>query len=182
MENYLPDFCYNTKTPIKINGIVIHYISAINVDPTNALDTQANWNLLFDLNRKAEDRLYYPMKEVPNRMFASYHSLIGRDGEERLCVPEANVAYHAGRSIWLGKPNCNYWMYGISLIGTKSSGFTDAQYNTLEKRCAALMKEYKFFIDNIVGHEQVSPGRKVDPGIATGNFDMARVIAAIVDA
>lgn len=182
MENYLTDNCYNNNTDIKINGVTLHYISAIYIDPKNALDMQTNWNLLFDLNRDKSDRLYYPMKTLPKRIYASYHSLIGRDGSEWLLVPEGKKAYHAGSSSWNGVPNCNMWMYGIGMIGTKETGFTEEQYEAVAKRCAALMKEYGFPEENIAGHEQVSPGRKYDPGIATGNFNLTKFMLALQNA
>ena len=179
MEVYLPEHCYNQNTEIKIDGITLHYISAINVDQANALDTQAVWNLLLDLNFTRENRLYYPMRTMPGRAYASYHSIIGRDGEEWLTVPADKKAYHAGASSWEGRSNCNMWMYGMGIIGTKDSGFTDEQYRRIGKSCAALMKEYDFPVERIAGHEQVSPGRKKDPGIATGNFDLTKLYLEI---
>jgi len=172
MENYLPDDCYNSKFHIKTKGIGLHFVSAINVDPDNAFDLQAIWNLLFDLNRAWDTRLYYPMPEMMGRAYASYHSIIGRDGTEWIIVPEGLKAYHAGRSKWLDRHDCNSWMYGIGLAGTLTSGFTNAQYETVAKRSIKLMKEYKFEENAIAGHEQMSPERKKDPGIAIGNFDL----------
>lgn len=179
MEAYLPEDCYSSTRPFSIEGICIHFISCINVDAANALDTQANCNLLFDLNRGTKDRMYYPMPDYPNRQWASYHDLIGRDGEERFLVPEDKLAYHAGMSNWRGKPSCNGWMYGIALIGHKTSMFTAEQYEALAQRCKALMDEYGFPIENIAGHEEVAPGRKYDPGIHNGNFNKERLLKRI---
>ena len=56
MEAYLPNFCYNDKTDIKINGVTVHFVSAINVDPKHAFDLSAIRNMLLDLNRQKNDR------------------------------------------------------------------------------------------------------------------------------
>jgi AmpD protein len=179
MEAYLPENCYNKNTEIKINGVTIHSISVINVDEANSLDIQSAWNLLFDLNVSKEQRQWYRGAAGSGRVYASYHSLIGRGGEDWILVPENLKAFHAGDSSWKGYANCNMWMYGIGLIGHKTSGFTDEQYSTTAMKCARLMKEYGFPIENIAGHEEISPDRKVDPGIKTGNFDMDRLTREI---
>jgi len=181
MEAWLPEFCYNPRVDIKIGGITIHYISAINVDQSNAMSAQACINLLLDLNQTKDHRLFYPMctGSSQNRVYASYHSLIDRDGREYLLVPEDKKAYHAGVSSWKGRPNCNDWQYGTALIGHKTSMFTQAQYMQLAKKSKALMDAYDFGIDMIAGHEEVSPGRKYDPGMHNGNFNKGKLIELI---
>ena len=174
MEAYLPNFCYNDKTDIKINGVTVHFVSAINVDPKHAFDLSAIRNMLLDLNRQKNDREFYPFCAGASRVYASYHSIIGRDGEELILVPQTKKAFHAGSSSWKGYPNCNMWMDGTGLAGTLTSGFTDKQYHRLALKCKALQNAYGFPVENIVGHEEIAPSRKVDPGIATGNFDIDR--------
>jgi AmpD protein len=75
----------------------------------------------------------------------------------------------------MGQTNWNGFSYGIELLGHGTSGFTEAQYKSCAMRCAALISEYNIPSDMIVGHETISPGRKFDPGIASGNFDMAKL-------
>lgn len=184
MEVYLPSDCYRDK-PLEIQGLVVHYFSLINVQPNDPYNLQDNWQLMMDLNMPKASRQKYLNKhgDMANRMYASAHCLIGREGELWLTVPADKQAYHAGRSHYKGRSNWNGLSYGIELIGSKTSGFTDAQYATLAKHCADLILEHRFHIDMLVGHEDVAPGRKFDPGIATGNFDMVRLkqdIAKIV--
>jgi len=176
MEVYLPSSCYRDK-PLKIEGIVIHYFSLINVQPDEPYNLQDNWQLMMDLNMPKANRQKYLTKhgDPANRMYASAHCLIGRKGELWLTVPSDKQAYHAGVSRYNSRSNWNGLSYGIELIGSKTSGFTDAQYETCAKHTAALANEHNVPTDMIVGHEDISPGRKVDPGIKTGNFDMARL-------
>ena len=175
MEAYLPSYCYRDK-PITLKGIVIHYFSAINVDPENKFDNVTCWNLMHDLNATKENRLQFPnvLPDSMNRSYASAHCMIGRKGTNMIMVPENKQAYHAGKSEYNGISNWNQWSYGIELIGSKDSGFTDTQYTVCAKHCAGLMKEYGIPLDMVVGHETVAPGRKFDPGIFSGNFDFIR--------
>lgn len=179
MQAYLPDYCYNPDRKHAVEGVVIHYISCINVMPSKPFDPQANWWLLHDLNVPTEKRQMFKMPDMPERVYASYHSLIDRDGVEYLLVPEDKYAYHAGVSEFEGRKNWNSHSYGVSLLGHGKSRFTDAQYKTLGNRCVSLLDEYKFDPHWIRGHEEVSRGRKYDPGIASGNFDMQRLKAML---
>jgi len=176
MEAYLPNYCYRDAllTP---EAIVIHYFSCINVQPKDPYDLQSNWNLMHDLNAFKSDRQWFLNKhgDPTGRMYASAHCLIGRDGKKMLTVPEDKQAYHAGISHYNDRSNWNTFSYGIELIGSASSGFTDAQYAACANHCYTLMDEYNIDLNMLVGHEDISPGRKVDPGIATGNFDMEKL-------
>ena len=176
MENYLPNDCYRDK-PLIIEGIVIHYFSLINVQPNDPYNLQDNWQLMMDLNMSKENRQKFLNKhgDPGNRMYASAHCLIGRNGELWLTVPADKQAFHAGVSRYAGRSNWNALSYGIELIGSATSGFTDAQYATLIKHVYSLMKEHNVPLDMVVGHEDIAPGRKNDPGILTGNFDMNRL-------
>lgn len=173
MEAYLPNYCYRDK-PVQIKGIVNHYFSAVNVDPDNKFNLRTCYNLMHDLNAPKENRLQFPdvLPSTMKRSYASAHCLIGRKGELWLTVPEDRQAYHAGKSEYNGLKNWNQWSYGVEWIGTKDSGFTKAQYTTAAKLHYRLMKEYGIPPSMVVGHETVSPGRKFDPGISTGNFKM----------
>jgi len=176
MEMYLPSNCYRDAELVP-KAIVIHYFSAINVEPKDAYSLEIAWRLMMDLNLPKDQRLWYLKKtnDSDKRFYASAHCFIDRDGEIALTVPEDRQAYHAGRSEYMGRKNWNGFSYGIELIGSATSGFTDAQYIHCAKHCARLMREYKIGLDWIVGHEEIAPGRKKDPGIATGNFDMVRL-------
>lgn len=174
MEAWLPEYCYNPSRPHTTEAIVIHYISCINVQPSNPFDYQSNWWLLNDLNRDPIDRVLFKMPELKERAYASYHSVIDRDGQIYRLVPVDKYAYHAGISSFNGRKNWNDFANGIALLGTHVSRFTERQYECLAKECKALMGEYGFSDEWIVGHEQIAPDRKIDPGISSGNFDMLR--------
>jgi N-acetyl-anhydromuramyl-L-alanine amidase AmpD len=181
MESWLPEYCYNPERPHTTEAVVIHFISCVNVQPSNPFDPQSNWWLLHDLNCEPKARMMFNMPELPTRAYASYHSIIDREGVVRLLVPVDKYAYHAGVSEFKGRKNWNDFAYGVALLGHGKSKFTDAQYSSLAKLCASLMSEYKFSDDWIAGHEEIAPGRKVDPGIASGNFDMPRLKKMIGD-
>lgn len=176
MESYLPKHAYRDKTLV-MDAIVIHYFSVINVNPADPHNIKECWMLMNDLNLPKSKRFQYLLDDASpeERLYASAHCMIGRDGTNMLTVPEDKQAYHAGKSSYKGRDNWNQFSYGIELIGSKSSGFTNEQYDACGKHCARLMREYNIGLDWIVGHEDVAPGRKVDPGIKTGNFDMDRL-------
>jgi AmpD protein len=92
----------------------------------------------------------------------SAHFLIRRDGELCQFVPCGARAWHAGESSWKGRLQCNDFSIGVELEGTGDATFTDAQYGRLAALTRALMTRYP--IRDIVGHSDVAPGRKSDPG------------------
>jgi AmpD protein len=99
----------------------------------------------------------------------SAHFLIRRDGELYQFVPCGARAWHAGESSWKGRAQCNDFSIGVELEGTGAAPFTDAQYGRLAALTRALKARYP--IRDIVGHSDVAPGRKSDPG---PHFDWAR--------
>ena len=107
----------------------------------------------------------------------SSHAMIDRAGECTQYVPFDRRAWHAGLSVWEGRPNCNDYAIGIELEGTDTLAYTDAQYCVLARLTKALLKTYpRLAPDAIVGHNEVSPGRKTDPG---GRFDWQRYLAGL---
>jgi AmpD protein len=99
----------------------------------------------------------------------SAHFLIRRDGELYQFVPCGARAWHAGESSWKGRAQCNDFSIGVELEGTDAAPFTDAQYERLAALTRALKSRYP--IRDIVGHSDVAPGRKSDPG---PHFDWVR--------
>ena len=96
----------------------------------------------------------------------SSHILIKRTGETLQFVPFNKRAWHAGISSYLGKENCNDYSIGIELEGTDDSEFTDEQYNSLKNLTSSLIRSYpNLSEDRLVGHSDIAPGRKSDPGI-----------------
>lgn len=92
----------------------------------------------------------------------SAHYVIGRNGDVYQYNTLASTLWHAGRSEWNGRTGCNSFSIGYELVGTYDSGFTDDQMNSLESLLRNNVTATG--ITAIVGHEHVSPGRKVDPG------------------
>jgi AmpD protein len=99
----------------------------------------------------------------------SSHFLIRRGGALLQFVPCSQRAWHAGVSSWRGREGCNDFSVGVELEGTDDSPYEAPQYATLARLTRALMKRYP--ITEAVGHSDIAPGRKTDPG---PGFDWAR--------
>ena len=98
-------------------------------------------------------------------MEVSSHILIRRDGTSTQYVPFHERAWHAGVSSFNGQSNCNDFSIGIELEGTDDVPYTEAQYVQLAEYCKQLIETYPLLSEeNIVGHCDVAPGRKTDPG------------------
>lgn len=107
----------------------------------------------------------------------SSHFLIRRDGELVQFVPIHRRAWHAGVSSWQGRERCNDFSIGVELEGTDVTPYTDAQYDRLAALSRCLMRYYpKIIPARIVGHSDIAPGRKTDPGPA---FDWDRLKQAV---
>jgi len=100
----------------------------------------------------------------------SAHFLIRRDGELVQFVGCNERAWHAGNSSWRGRSHCNDYSIGIELEGTDDAAYAPAQYTMLGRLIRALRRAYP--IEAIVGHSDIAPGRKTDPGPA---FDWKRL-------
>jgi AmpD protein len=109
----------------------------------------------------------HPYFEQVRELRVSSHLLIRRDGEAVQYVPFQRRAWHAGTSAWRGRERCNDFSIGIELEGTDHSPYESAQYAMLARVTALLCKTYPALgPDRIVGHSDVAPGRKTDPGLA----------------
>ena len=101
----------------------------------------------------------------------SSHFLIRRDGELVQYVACDKRAWHAGRSHWQGRDECNDFGIGIELEGDDHIPYTHSQYRRLAELIILLRRHYPRIGEaDVVGHEHVAPGRKTDPGPA---FDWA---------
>jgi AmpD protein len=95
----------------------------------------------------------------------SAHLLIARDGKVTQYVPFGQKAWHAGKSSYSGRDNCNDYSIGIELEGTDHEAFTAVQYDQLAKVTRWLQRRYPLITsERIVGHSDIAPGRKTDPG------------------
>ncbi len=104
----------------------------------------------------------------------SAHVLIRRDGRVVQFVPFHLCAWHAGASTYRGRDNCNDFSIGIELEGTDKIPYEEVQYSVLAALIDALRVAYPSLGKRrIVGHADIAPGRKTDPGAA---FDWQRLI------
>jgi AmpD protein len=109
----------------------------------------------------------HPYFEQVASLRVSAHALVRRDGEVVQYVPFHRRAWHAGQSSWMGRERCNDFSIGIELEGTDARAYESAQYASLASLVAALCRTYRTLSpERIVGHSDVAPGRKSDPGIA----------------
>lgn len=115
------------------------------------------------LNRLNPDEHPY-FQEIAHLQVSS-HLLIRRDGTLIQFVPLELRAWHAGASCFQDQERCNDYSIGIELEGSDETTFTDAQYKTLAATTRSIQALYPAIEkDHIVGHSDISPGRKTDPG------------------
>jgi AmpD protein len=138
----------------RVDGVVLHSISlppgeyggdGIRQLFTNTLDWSA-----------------HPYYETIRGLEVSAHFVVRRDGAVLQFVSIDDRAWHAGRSNWAGRDECNDWTIGIELEGLEGDTFEPAQYAALERLLPAIDRNRA--IRHVVGHEHVAPGRKIDPG------------------
>lgn len=106
----------------------------------------------------------------------SAHFFIRRDGRVIQFVPCDKRAWHAGVSTWGGRERCNDFSIGIELEGCDEQSFAAAQYQRLASLVGVLAR--RFPVSDVVGHNDIAPGRKTDPG---PGFDWPRLRALLRD-
>jgi AmpD protein len=116
----------------------------------------------------------HPYYQQIRGLQVSAHFLVRRGGEVLQFVSCDDRAWHAGRSQWQGRDNCNDFSIGIELEGLEGETFEPAQYAALAPLLQAVAAHYP--VRHVVGHEHVAPGRKIDPG---PGFDWPALQAAL---
>lgn len=111
-------------------------------------------------------RLCEPEAEV------SAHYVISRDGELTQLVPEEKRAWHAGAGEWRGLTDINSRSVGIELDNTGAHPFPEPQMSVLETLLSEIMSRWPIAARDVIGHSDMAPGRKFDPG---PRFDWARL-------
>lgn len=107
----------------------------------------------------------------------SAHLLVDRRGRTTQFVPFSHAAWHAGVSSWRGRSHCNDFAIGIELEGTDVKPYTKAQYRRLLLITRTLLARYpELSPEAIVGHLEIAPDRKTDPGSL---FDWAGYLQAL---
>lgn len=112
----------------------------------------------------------HPYFQQIRGMQVSAHFYIQRDGQLWQFVSCDERAWHAGQSSFAGRDNCNDYSIGIELEGLEGETFEAAQYTQLGELLHSLRTRYP--IAQVLGHEHVAPGRKLDPG---PGFDWSRL-------
>lgn len=164
---YLPSpNCDDRPVDAAIELLVIHNISL----PPGEFGGDAIADLF--LNRL--DPQAHPYYEGIANLRVSSHFLIRRDGALLQFVPCAKRAWHAGLSQWSGRERCNDFSIGIELEGADDLPFSDAQYECLSVLARALYARYP--VKASVGHSDIAPGRKTDPG---PHFSWTRYFSAL---
>ncbi|GAA0302248.1 1,6-anhydro-N-acetylmuramyl-L-alanine amidase AmpD [Psychrosphaera haliotis] len=119
----------------------------------------------------------HPYFETIAGIRVSAHLFIKRDGSLVQFVPLNYRAWHAGVSNFKGRTKCNDFSIGIEMQGTDEMPYTDAQYETLAGVTKQIKEIYPDIVDeNIVGHSDIAPGRKTDPG---DSFDWQRYFSQL---
>ncbi len=119
-----------------------------------------------DSAQAARDRLCDAEAEV------SAHYLIANSGETLRLVPEDRRAWHAGAGEWAGQSDINSRSIGIELDNTGSQPFSEPQMQALEGLLRQIMDRWSIVPAGVIGHSDMAPGRKCDPG---PRFDWARL-------
>jgi N-acetylmuramoyl-L-alanine amidase len=114
----------------------------------------------------ALERLCDPQTEV------SAHYLIDRIGAVTQLVDEAQRAWHAGEGEWRGLQDINSRSIGIELDNTGDTPFPEPQMAALEGLLSQIMARWGIRPENVIGHSDMAPGRKQDPG---PRFDWSRL-------
>ena len=138
-----PNYSRNSRPKKSIKFIIIHY--------TGMQSEIESINRLIDKNSKV-----------------SCHYLINRKGKIMQMVKENKIAWHAGVSRWKNIKNLNQNSIGIELVNKGHffgyENYSNLQINSLIKLCSKLKKKYKIHKENFLGHSDIAPYRKIDPG------------------
>ncbi|MEO8400412.1 MAG: 1,6-anhydro-N-acetylmuramyl-L-alanine amidase AmpD [Gammaproteobacteria bacterium] len=157
---YLPSpHCDARPENADIDMIVVHGISL----PPGQFDTQ----YIETFFSGKLDESIHPYFATISSLKVSAHLLIARTGEIIQFVPFSKRAWHAGQSYFQGRERCNDFSIGIELEGTDDLPYEKVQYEQLAEVIKILRHAYPNITrDRIVGHSDIAPGRKTDPGKA----------------
>jgi AmpD protein len=158
-------------TGVEVDLIVVHGISL----PPG--DFGGPWiDSLFTNALPAEAHPYF--SEVGSLRVSS-HLVVARNGAVTQYVAFTERAWHAGKSVYRGREACNDFSMGVELEGTDTLPYEDAQYDAFAAVVAALCDAYpRLSPHRMVGHSDIAPGRKTDPGPAFDWPRARRLIAA----
>lgn len=151
--------CNDRPCESEISLLVIHNISLPPGEYNNSCIERFFCNQL--------DHGAHPFFQEIKGVQVSAHLLIKRSGQVIQFVPISRRAWHAGVSCFQGREACNDYSIGIELEGTDTDPYTEGQYECLVHLTKAIVQAYpEITLDRIVGHSDIAPGRKSDPGQA----------------
>ena len=141
--NYSPNFDPKKKKPNQIKFLIFHYTGM-----------------------KTEKAAIERLTDIKSRVSAHY--LIKQNGEIITLVPDLYTAWHAGKSIWKNYSSLNKDSIGIEIVNPghdiNYKKFSKIQLRTLIRLSKFLIKKYRINSKNILGHSDIAPERKKDPG------------------
>jgi N-acetylmuramoyl-L-alanine amidase len=118
------------------------------------------------------------LRDTQRQHRVSAHYVLGEDGTAFRLVPEEHVAWHAGRSCWRGREALNNTSIGIEIVNLHGDhhDYPQVQIEALIALCRAILARHPAIEPrNVVGHSDVAPKRKIDPGL---RFPWARLAAS----
>ena len=161
--------CAPRSDPDEISLLVVHNISL----PPGRFGT----GMVEALFQNSLDTSSDPSLADLDGVRVSSHLFVDRRGRTTQFVPFNLAAWHAGVSRWRGRVGCNDFAIGIELEGTDLKPYTRAQYRRLILITRALLARYpRLSAESIVGHLEIAPDRKTDPGPL---FDWAGYLQAL---
>ena len=141
--NYSPNFNSKKRLKNQIKFLIFHYTGM-----------------------KNEKMAINKLTEIQSQV--SSHYLIKKNGEIMSLVPDLYIAWHAGPSSWKNLRSLNNNSIGVEIVNTGHrfgyKKFTKKQINSVIKLSKFLIKKYKINKKNVLGHSDISPNRKMDPG------------------
>jgi AmpD protein len=158
--------CDERPEDASINLLVVHNISL----PPGQFGGDAVVQLFTNVLDYSAHAFYETLRVLK----VSAHFLIRRDGALIQFVPCTRRAWHAGPSNWCGRERCNDYSLGVELEGADDQAYAEPQYRRLAELAVVLRRHYP--IVDIVGHSDIAPGRKTDPGPA---FDWGHLRALL---
>ena len=143
ITDFSPNYSNKIRSKAEIRFIIVHYTG-------------------MQSEIESIRRLKDPQSKV------SCHYLINRKGKIIQMVKNNNIAWHAGKSKWKNYSNLNKYSLGIELVNKGHQfgyqNYTKRQINSLIQLCKILKKKYAIKKENFLGHSDIAPLRKIDPG------------------
>ena len=137
-----------------------------NFDPKKRKTNQIKFLILHYTGMKTEKAAINRLTDIESRVSAHY--LIKQNGEIITLVPDLYTAWHAGKSVWKNYTSLNKDSIGIEIVNPghdiNYKKFSKIQLAALVRLSKFLIKKYRINLKNILGHSDIAPERKKDPG------------------